>query len=500
VIDLTNRTRSALALAVTALAIGVGCVFHVEDAIHMRCQTTADCKFSALICSGATATCELPSPVGGACASPADCEGALLCEHIASSGTCVSAFGLNEGPCDLDSCGDGLTCGTTTKGDVCMLAEGQRCFTSDSCVPPTVCAAEEVYTAPVCLSPALAGATCGEDAACADGPCEGGRCHIREGDVCEGAEEYCSTETVCRPDSVGTARCLEPGTLFDTCADDKDCGSQTECEGGYCLGSYAAECSGDAGCAAPWVCRPNDIGTNVCSAEGGPGEACDTKGDCAEGDCSLATAKCPGRGGASCSTEADCLDGLRCAVGTGEGRRCQSEVDGCGECDSTDDCANGAACAGGLCEQSIGGTCTTNACCAGDATCRSVDGVDARTCELQSDTPGDYCTDDSACASWLTCYNNECLVPEGGDCASAGECAGSSLVCMLRECVTRGSVGEVCVDAEGNGPEDASCQAGLLCGASSTCITPLSLSEGEACNRSQECKSSLSCNANVCSY
>lgn len=74
------------------------------------------------------------------------------------------------------------------------------------------------------------------------------------------------------------------------------------------------------------------------------------------------------------------------------------------------------------------------------------------------------------------------------------------LVCMLYECTPRSSVGGVCVNESGTGPEDNACAKSLLCGASWTCITPLSLGEGQACNRDFECATSLTCSENICSY
>lgn len=479
----------------------VACSPTADDVTGMTCVTTKDCGFDTLICNSESKSCQSPLGEGEfGCGNTSDCALNLRCEIIATGGTCLGEFMQGQGPCDDSSCGVDLTCSPTVDGPVCLAGIGVECFDAADCPAEATCASPAVGEPAVCMVPAEAGIPCGEDDACASGQCEDDRCVLGSGSLCTDSADFCEPGTVCRADATGDTRCQAPGGLLDSCATDDDCDGMTECQEGLCLARRGAVCATNAACADPNVCRPDEAGMGRCVDPGQRGDSCDSSGDCAEGDCDLATMVCPVGEGGSCETEDGCLSDLRCAVGMGEERKCQSPIDGCGQCDSHDDCANSAWCIAGYCEAVIGDSCSTNACCPNGATCRSEDGISPPTCELPSEDPGTYCTDDSACTSWLTCYENECLAPEGGECASTWECAGANLTCMVRECVTRSGLGEVCVDESGNGPYDNACDAGLLCGASFTCIAPLSVPEGGACNRGVECRTGLSCANNVCSY
>jgi hypothetical protein len=195
------------------------------------------------------------------------------------------------------------------------------------------------------------------------------------------------------------------------------------------------------------------------------------------------------------------LQDLRCAQGFGSERTCQAPVAGCGACDGSDDCEGGAFCSGGYCEQELEGACDGSICCPEGATCRSSDGFSPPACLLPASQPGTYCDGDAACVPWLTCFSGECLVPDGGGCEASWECAGTAMTCMMRECHSLSGVGGTCVDADGNGPYDASCAAGLLCSAALVCIPPFSLGQGEVCNRDVECAAGLSCDStHLCSF
>jgi hypothetical protein len=128
--------------------------------------------------------------------------------------------------------------------------------------------------------------TCADDG---DGLSFCGRHNIAAGAACgqPGAFNGCVDGLVCSDDHSGLSQCGLHGPLGTVCRGDFDCGRETQCQAGACLGVRDAICAVNQDCI-----------TGLSCAVHGTARLC--------GEHSVAT-------GAACQLDSDCVAGLECA-------------------------------------------------------------------------------------------------------------------------------------------------------------------------------------------
>lgn len=219
-------------------------------------------------------------------------------------------------------------------------------------------------------------------------------------------------------------------------------------------------------CAAAWLMV-------ACSSSPGLGDACESAGDpCEEGLQCIAkatgTRECmprlsPGDGGIceandDCAKDAEChagqcrwlVEGLPCDGDSDCGgenvcrqvddhRQCAARAAACEPCDTDSDCADETICKGGICLQSLGGECRSDACCGGGQLCypankNAMTPSEAMICAYPQNEAQAYCGIEAHCAEGRSCIGSECRIEQNGPCAELDDCV-PGLACTDGLCV-----------------------------------------------------------------
>ena len=244
--------------------------------------------------------------------APADDSATPAC--LAATEPCAAGGG---------ACCAGLSCGTTTLGQVCCGGEGASCMTADGsdccgallcvnahCHAPTSCLrATESCTGGGCCSGLTCGTTTLGQVCCGN---DGAPCSTVDGSDCCGARECvngtCQSPMPCRG-------ATQPCTGTECCAG-LSCGRTTL--GQVCCGNEGASCATADGsdCCGALLCVSGHCQTPTC---GHATESCSGGGCCAGLSCGNTTLGqvCCGNAGTSCSRAdgADCCGSLECVNG-----------------------------------------------------------------------------------------------------------------------------------------------------------------------------------------
>jgi hypothetical protein len=307
------------------------------DCVGGKCTAPAACKAAMQACSGSGCCAGLScgtttlgqvccGNAGHACstADGADCCGELECVggQCTAPATCKAAMQA----CSGGGCCAGLSCGTTTLGQVCCGNAGHACSTAD-------------------------GADC-----CGDLECVGGKCTAPT--TCKAAMQACSGSgccagLTCGQTTLGQVCCGNAGHACST-ADGADCCGDLECVGGKCTApttckSATQACSG-SGCCAGLTCGTTTLGQVCC---GNAGHSCSTAdgADCC-GDLECVGAKCTAPTSCKSALQAcsggGCCSGLSCGSTTAGQVCCGNQGHSCKTADGSD-CCGDLLCVNGQC-------------------------------------------------------------------------------------------------------------------------------------------------------
>tara|TARA_B100000609_G_scaffold199399_1_gene202665 strand:- start:12093 stop:16493 length:4401 start_codon:yes stop_codon:yes gene_type:complete len=369
-----------------------------------------------------------------------------------------------------------------------------QCIDRQNCTVDTECPGEEICVNGKCYEPGChaQGASCGQDQNCIQGECKDDTCKGANPKTCA-ADEFCrGTDGQCvKP--CANVRCPAGQTCTDGKCGADPCASVTCDAGKVCVDGDCEKdnCAGGTACKHGRVCQPslNTCVTDPCTSVTCP----DAKQVCKWGQCEAPPSctfdnDCPGT---QLCVQGKCVID-ECGSGCPNGKICQDGKclnDPCSgvQCKAGSFCKAGTcvgSCAGVFCatgEICIEGKCTSDPCkdktCGNDEIC--VEGQCVKnTCKKENCRgtricQGDKCINDPCggitCETGHTCQEGQCT----GDrtCNIDSECPGES-VCIDGKCAEPGCYKEACTD-------------GKLCIKGKCTDDPCSgknCAEGETCN------------------
>ena len=369
-----------------------------------------------------------------------------------------------------------------------------QCIDRQDCTVDTECPGEEICVNGKCYEPGChaQGASCGQDQNCIQGECKDDTCKGANPKTCA-ADEFCrGTDGQCvKP--CANVQCPAGQTCTDGKCGADPCASVTCDAGKVCVNGDCEKdnCAGGTACKHGRVCQPN---LNTCVTDPCTSVTCpDAKQVCKWGQCEAPPSctfdnDCPGT---QLCVQGKCVID-ECGSGCPNGKICQDGKclnDPCSgvQCKAGSFCKAGTcvgSCAGVFCptgEICIEGKCTSDPCkdktCGNDEIC--VEGQCVKnTCKKENCRgtricQGDKCVNDPCggitCETGHTCQEGQCT----GDrtCNIDSECPGES-VCIDGKCAEPGCYKEACTD-------------GKLCIKGKCTDDPCSgknCAEGETCN------------------
>ncbi len=379
-----------------------------------------------------------------------------------------------------------------------------------SCAEPSDCGDRPLCHDGVCCAEACASLcqTCGADGMCEalpDGAVDG--CARCVSGVCaEPAGTDCTFDEPCASRRCNEGRCMGVAEAGDACTSDDQC-LYSSCREGFCCDSCNGQCERCDVPGSEGFCTPLTGGED-------PREETDDCASCEAGMCVEA-----GRGD-GCVDDGQCPGADRCVDGVCCERACAGECKACnvpgakGECTRVTgpplrdtDCLS---CNAGVCDATIGNSCTDPAAC-GSGHC-----VDDVCCESACDGTCESCDADGACVpvsgpdgACASCDAGTCTDDSGGALGSAcgdnaecgsgfcvdGVCCERACRGVCRACDVAGSEG-LCTPVSGapHGERDgcATCDAGVCADTGSLGALGTSCTEDTACE-SGECTDGFCC-------
>ncbi|KAE8208096.1 hypothetical protein CF327_g7180 [Tilletia walkeri] len=207
--------------------------------IGQQCASTAECAEG--VCS-ASGTCQY-LPVGAVCdpGQNQQCNTRRCKSPDGINSYCVAKGGGES--CNVDAdCSTGSCAFVTMRGYFCKQNNfGETCRDLRDCLSNNCASSTNTCLAPV-------GATCSNNAMCASGLCEGGKCSkLGFQDTCTSAVECMSSTcnvgaTSCGPEGCFTTQGCSASSTGAACVDDGDCGSGSWCSGSI-VGSKSGKCA-----------------------------------------------------------------------------------------------------------------------------------------------------------------------------------------------------------------------------------------------------------------
>jgi hypothetical protein len=476
------------------------------DAASGVCSNPA--KKNGTACSDGNACTQTDTCQGGICAgaSPVTCSASDQCH---SAGTCDSATGTCSNPVKKDgsTCSDGNAC---TQVDTCLAgactgASPVTCKASDQCHTAGSCDA----ATGACSNPAKKdGTTCNDANLCTQkDSCVAGVCTGANPVTCT-ASDQCHDAGTCDPTS---GNCSSPAKPDNTpCGDGKACTSGDKCTKGVC-GGVAISCDDKIACSVDSCVEPT--GCNFDTSKCG----CTKDADCLDADacngvetCDLTTLTCKHGTAVSCTGLDDACNTGTCDSKTGA---CTAvpKSDGTG-CDDGSACTKSDGCVAGKC---VGAGLVK---CAASDQCHAVGSCDPKTgaCSNPTKTDGATCDDGDLCTRTDTCKAGTCTGGNAVTCSAsdqchlAGSCDPTSGACSNPVKVGSCDDGDKCTQTD-------TCQSGVckganpvVCSASDQChdigvcdaktgsCSNPSKGDGTACDDSDKCTQSDSCQGGQC--
>ena len=480
------------------------------------CTSDADCRAGYVCgdyfgtgsntCAPAPTTAEAP---GGACATDADCLGALFGAQCVTEpgypgGYCISGCGVDADcpaashcattadgaqlcvpDCTTNSdcrtgyeCFDWLGSGTNSCGPVASGAAG----VGDACTVLQDCAGGQ--NGACIATPDWDGGYCTVTSCDATSPCpSGSHCGFIDGATQEGiCVDDCASGVDCRTnyscvdlDADAATECVPtgsgPGAVGASCVGVFECagGADGFCvqeENGFRSGYCSLTCAADADCGTGAHCAAIQNGQGLCVADCVDSTTCRADGyACYDWDGNLSLECAPAGTGAG-ATGAQCAAIWDC--GGGAGAFCVTEETGW---------------AGGYCTDD---GCATDADCVAGGHCGFIDpntnrGICLDTCALE----GDCRTPEYGCYDFDADTASECLPigsgAVGDSCGGFWDCAGREFSGCFSE--ASGFAGGYCVQLCGTG-------SGNVCPTGSVCAQNLCL---DTCTSSADCRTGYSC-------
>jgi len=403
------------------------------------CAAQADCDKTTSYCDTVAKTCAAKKTNGstasqtyectsgfvadGVCCNQDNCTGCMACtkalngqtdgqcrsvpqDQIAHAACTVStdtcgATGMCDGAGACQYIAKGTACGSTCAGGSQTL---KTCDGKGTCAAgtPTSCA-PFACAGDTCGTRKTPGFTCSSTSECDSGFCADGRCCNR---ACTGSCEACDVAA-----SPGTCTTLgskaTPHAGHPPCnGSDAPCAGQCDGTSGDC--SYAPPTTpcGQASCTGNVYQAAGNCSTGVCAKPGTQtcNFACVVGSGCT-GECPPNTRQCGPTGlpqlcssAGSWQDQADCGSGKHCVDGS-----CASLVANGNPCQTSDQCASG--------------NCSNLTCCAaGEAGCSG-------TCAVLSSSNGNCGSCGHSCTLGTSCSGGLCLLPDGQNCSTDGQCA-----------------------------------------------------------------------------
>ena len=433
----------------------------------MPCQQPSDCPDPGNPC--VTNTC-----VGGECGTEPVAAGTLAGNNMAGDckvfqcngqGTLEAIDDDADLPVDDKDCTDDVcTAGVPSNpplasGEVCSSGTGSLCDGTGNCVE--------------CL---IADDCPGQDTECQTRSCDMGVCGVVN--AMQGAPVASQTSGDCNnnqcdgngaveavPDDLDVVNdgndctdntCVAGAPMVANTAIDTACGvgGALKCDGaGLCVGCTGpADCGNGGNACLDAVCNAGTCGT----APKANGTACNDADACTQSDTCQAGA-CTGASPVICTAQDQCHDVGTCDAANGT---CSNPTKANGAaCSDGDACTTSDTCQAGACSAGTAVTCMASDQCHDAGTCNPANG----TCSNPNKANGAACNDADACTTSDTCQ--------------AGACTGASPVTCtaLDQCHDVGT----CNPANG------------------TCSNPNKMN-GAACNDSDACTTSDTCQAGTC--
>jgi hypothetical protein len=394
-----------------------------------------------------------PVPLYGSCRANSECQSGL-CLTIGPSTSSYPTQACSQ-PCD-GTCPSGGACGTAPDGSMkclpsCTTYENGQYVCSGGVEVP--CSVAGDSHCDVCGCPSSL--RCAPGQGCVDKSDVGGPCASDSDcktDNCSSISNVCRVPVgqACTQDNCDL--CRTNGTNYSFCS--RDCTSDSDCNGSYCLGyatsGYTCMPKCTAGC--PDSCQyTSDLSEQYCDCtscttltpNAGLGQSC-SQANCSTGACYSAAAGAICTKG--CSSSADCGAGFECV-------NLPCELPGaapnvlCGQCMPA--CGDGGACKVGSCQpESLGSSQST-------------------ACDVRGD-PGAQCYQGNDCLSGR-CVCRTCVAAGG---AANGQCCVAPSDCASGNCAAGSCQGTALIGGHCSSSSD--CEVGTCCSAgpnAGTCET-----------------------------
>ena len=418
----------------------------LEDACSNDAHDTVSFYESDIDCGGDCRSIGLLCEDGNACSSGADCTSGRC---NSDTGECFSCADRCGGDCD--ACADGEVC---TASDDCISGQCSSLGLCASCTNGAIDGSETGVDCggDVCSRRCAIGSNCVSGSDCTTGTCVDSACVVTSPtETCSNANmDGYETDVDC-----GGAACVGLGKQ---CADNEQCGDDTDCLSGTCDTSVAIPtCVSCADAATNGQESDTDCGGDVCSPCSAAGGTCTDPLDATT--CSISAN--------TCREDSDCTDSCYCADALPSSCRCVSSTNGV-----KDGQEGGPDCgfrADTLC--SVSTRCTIAADCS-TGICGDTAGSGFSVCE--SPQPA------------LPCDPNVARTPNDGCCAD------NTLDGAIRP------TGDVCRTSCENGAQDGT-ETDMDCGGEFCRAAGYTCSAGDASSLPDMCVVSADCTSGACS-
>ena len=413
------------------------------------------------------------------------CTAEAGCAHANNSKTCNDAnlCTTNDhcvaGACTGDAdpkcqCDTDAECAAFDDGNKCngtMMCVGSQCVVDAASVVD--CSATQVGVCQTVACDPISGqcktANKANGTECSDGDFCSLNDACKDG-ACKGQVRDCDDQNACTDDSCDKLSGCVYQANAATCDDGDLCTTGDKCTAGACKGTLNADCA----CQSNDDCKAFDDG-DVCNGT----MAC-TGGKCAVDPATVKTCD-PGLGG-PCKV-------VFCDAQSGE-CRAKNELDGTA-CDDSNKCTANDVCAAGACV-GAGVSCDDQNPCTDDG-CTAATGCTHTNNTLACDD-GNACTTGDQCAAGACAGTGSagCSCATDADCAAQedGDKCNGTLVCTAGACTVDPSTVVACPAAQG-------C-AQYACEKQTGACTPVTASDGTACEDGDACTTGETCTAGTC--
>ncbi|MCA9664792.1 MAG: hypothetical protein KC503_04365 [Myxococcales bacterium] len=309
--------QNLIVIAVCVTALGCSAVNEDYCDQSIPCRSDQTCDLQTFTChpttaSGAVDAGDAKRPLGGTCASGAQCQSGFCADGVCCSsscdGACRTCNGKYPGACELVGNGD------DPRGD-CAGSDSAcagRCDGAGACRFPDK---TQSCGSASCSAGSLEAPVCDGAGGCAKTPT------LCDGFACEASGSACKSSCSDNGDCSGTFQCVGGKCVNQlpngaSCGNNDDACASKHCVDGVCCGSASCDAcnrcdiAGSEGSCAPLRCGPY-----TCDAAASPAAckvACSADGDCDSGYYCDANKKCVSKktDGQSCGTAAQCQSGF----------------------------------------------------------------------------------------------------------------------------------------------------------------------------------------------